>query len=199
VISERPPSADERFLFIKAIFTSATFGCKAPFRRVLQLAAVQTLVLPSPTSAQGWAVPAIPIAMQQVARETWVAFERRKANENVVCASPAARLSPQVVQCQCFTQSTLGTRRAFAVPPPSLHGADRHTQSQFANVVSHLISGLCATHVRPPPECPQSAPRALPEQCRGQAVSAPEGGACCSLGRVAGSLPCGVRARLGDG
>jgi hypothetical protein len=37
------PSADERLLFIKAVSTPPIFGCKAPFWRVFQLAAVQAL------------------------------------------------------------------------------------------------------------------------------------------------------------
>ena len=77
VISKRPPPAYERFPFIKTLFTPPAPGCKAPFGRIFQLAAVQAVVLASPASAQGWAVSAIQVEMQQVARETWVAFERR--------------------------------------------------------------------------------------------------------------------------
>src|SRR5208337_4728482 len=62
---------------ITASFTPRRLGCKARFSEVFQLAAVQTPVLSSPTSAPGWAVSAKQVAMQQVARETWVAFERR--------------------------------------------------------------------------------------------------------------------------
>jgi hypothetical protein len=51
---------------------------------------------------------------------------------------------------QYFTQSTSGTRRALAVTPPSMHGTDRRTQSHTANLVSHLLSELSASPLRPP-------------------------------------------------
>ena len=85
-VIQTPRSADERFLFIKAIFTAPSLGCKAGFSEVFQLAAVQTPVLPSPISAPGWAVSAKHVAMQQVARETWVAFERRLERVQVPAA-----------------------------------------------------------------------------------------------------------------
>ena len=50
---------------------------KVEFSEVFQLVPVQTGVLRSPKSAPGWAESAKQVAMQQVARETWVAFERR--------------------------------------------------------------------------------------------------------------------------
>jgi len=77
VLSKRPACSDEGFLSIEAIFTPPSLGCKARLSEVFQLAAVQTPVLSSASSAPGWAVSAKHVAMQQVARETWVAFERR--------------------------------------------------------------------------------------------------------------------------
>ena len=62
---------------MEAIFTPPRLGCKARFSEVFQLAAVQTPVLSSPSSAPGWAVSAKHVVMQQVAEETRVAFERR--------------------------------------------------------------------------------------------------------------------------
>ena len=71
---------------MEAIFTPPRLGCKARFSGVFQLAAVQTPVLSSPSSVQGWAVSAKHVAMQQVARETWVAFERRLKRAQVSAA-----------------------------------------------------------------------------------------------------------------
>ena len=76
-VIQTPPSADETFIFMEAIFTPPRLGCKARFSEVFQLAAVQTPVLSSPSSAPGWAVSAKRIVLQQVAEETRVAFERR--------------------------------------------------------------------------------------------------------------------------
>jgi hypothetical protein len=57
-VIQTPPSADETFIFTEAIFTPPRLGCKARFSEVFQLAAVQTPVLSSPSSAPGWAVSA---------------------------------------------------------------------------------------------------------------------------------------------
>ena len=76
-VIQTPPSADETFIFMEAIFTPPRLGGKARFSEVFQLAAVQTPVLSSPSSAPGWAVSAKHIVMQPVAEETRVAFERR--------------------------------------------------------------------------------------------------------------------------
>jgi hypothetical protein len=86
VLSKRPACSDEGFLFIKAIFAPPSLGCKVRYSWVFQLAAVQTPVLSSPSSAPGWAISAKHVAMQQVARETWVAFEGRLERAQVPAA-----------------------------------------------------------------------------------------------------------------
>ena len=55
-VIQTPRSAKERFLFIRAIFTPRRLGCKSRLSEVVQLAAAQTPVLSSPSSAPGWAV-----------------------------------------------------------------------------------------------------------------------------------------------
>jgi hypothetical protein len=111
VLSKRPRSADERFLFITAMFTPPRLGCKARFSEVFQLAAVQTPVLSLPISAPGWAVSAKHVAMQQVARETWAAFERRLERAQV----PA----PQRPDYHKWTRFYLDFCHKYGHPPRS--------------------------------------------------------------------------------
>ena len=96
---------------MEAIFTPPRLGCKARFSEVFQLAAVQTPVLSSPSSAQGWAVTAKHVAMQQVARETWVAFERRLERAQV----PA----PQRPDYHKWTRFYLDFCHKYGHPPRS--------------------------------------------------------------------------------
>jgi hypothetical protein len=98
-------------LFIRAIFTAPSLGCKAGFSEVFQLAAVQTPVLSSSISAQGWAVSAKHVAMQQVARETWVSFERRLERAQV----PA----PQRPDYHKWTRFYLDFCHKYGHPPRS--------------------------------------------------------------------------------
>jgi hypothetical protein len=78
---------------------------KVEFSEVFQLAPVQTGVLRSPKSAPGWAESAKQVAMQQVARETWVVFERgleraqvpvRQRPDYLTCARVLARRAESV-------------------------------------------------------------------------------------------------------
>jgi hypothetical protein len=45
----------------------------------------------------------------------------------------------------------------------AMHGADTRTRSLSANLASRLISELCETHVRPPPDQYQTAPGPTPD------------------------------------
>ena len=110
-VIQTPRSANERFLFITASCTPPRLGCKAHFSEVFQLAAVQTPVLSSPSSAQGWTVSAKHVAMQQVARETWVAFERRLERARVPV--------PQRPDYYKWTRSCLDFCRKYGHPPRS--------------------------------------------------------------------------------
>ena len=77
VISKRPPSADEGFRFIKALLLLSHSPVQLLFLTTFRLAVVSTPILAWQPSAPGRAVSATILAMQQVARETRVAFERR--------------------------------------------------------------------------------------------------------------------------
>ena len=44
-----------------------------------------------------------------------------------------------------------------------MRGADKDAQSQNANVVTRVLSELCATHIGPPPDRHRTAPGPLPD------------------------------------
>ena len=96
---------------MEAIFTPPRLGCKARFSEVFQLAAVQTPVLSSPSSAPGWAVSAKHVVMQQVAEETRVAFERRLER--------AAVPAPQRPDYHKWTRFYLDFCHKYGHPPRS--------------------------------------------------------------------------------
>src|ERR1035437_4127441 len=77
VLSKRPAPRMRGFSSSAPFLLLPAWTVKPDLEKSFQLAAVQTPVLSSPISARGWAVSAKHVAMQQVARETWVAFERR--------------------------------------------------------------------------------------------------------------------------
>ena len=65
---------------------------------------------------------------------------------------------------KCFNANGLrNPHGGLAGPAPSMHGADKDAQSQNANVISHLISELCAIHIGPPPDQHQTATGPLPD------------------------------------
>ena len=76
VLSRYPSAARKPFPFIRPVILPTHSAVKRPFE-VLFSSPTRALALAWPTSAQAWAVSAKDVAMQQVARETWVAFERR--------------------------------------------------------------------------------------------------------------------------
>ncbi len=76
VLSRYPCAADKPFPFIRPFLLPPHSAVKR-LLTIFQLAATRALALVLPNSAQAWAVSAKDVAMQQVARETWVAFERR--------------------------------------------------------------------------------------------------------------------------
>jgi hypothetical protein len=72
-----PPARMKGFSSSRRFLLLPGWTVKVEFSEVYQLAPVQTGVPGSPQSAPGWAESAKQVAMQQVARGTWVAFERR--------------------------------------------------------------------------------------------------------------------------
>ncbi len=84
---------------------------KPPLDELFQLAPIPTLVRPSSTSAPGWAVSAIQEARPQVARETWVAYERRLERARV----PA----PQRPDDHKWTRFHLDFYHTYGHPPRS--------------------------------------------------------------------------------
>jgi hypothetical protein len=68
-----------------------------------------------------------------------------------------------ITRFQNLKRSTSGTRRAFAVPPPSMQGVDTRTQSHIANFVSRSISKPCVTLIRRPPNQHQTNTRPHPD------------------------------------
>ena len=83
MLSKRPPSTDEGFRFIKALLLLSHSPVQLLFLTTLRLAVVSTPMLVWQPSAPGRAVSAAILAMQQVARETRVAFERQFARTQV--------------------------------------------------------------------------------------------------------------------
>ena len=158
MISKRLLAANESIGFIKAIFTPPRFGCKVPFGRVFELAAVQRLVLPSRTSAQGWALSAIQVAMQQVATETWVAFEGRLERARV----PA----PQRPDYHKWTRFYLDFCHKYGLPPrsPTSLGpfltklAAKHQSVEQRHQAAHAISLLIAAQPEPSASLPVQPP-----------------------------------------
>jgi hypothetical protein len=71
-------------------------------------------------------------------------------------------INPQVLQSQWFAQSTWGTRRACAVPAPSILGGINALPRGNANLISHLLSEPCAIHMGPPPDQHRSPSRLPP-------------------------------------
>jgi hypothetical protein len=47
-----------------------------------------------------------------------------------------------------------------------MHGTHRRTQNYLANLVSIITADVCASHVRPPPDHPQTTPRPPRDQHR---------------------------------
>ena len=129
VLSKRPPSADERFLLIKAIFTPRSLGCKAPFRRVFRPAAVQALVLSSPNSAQAGAASAIDVAMQQVASDIWLTFERRLERARV-----SAPQRPD------YHNRTMPIRLVAKAARPQPRPCTRHVPATYETDTRHALA-----------------------------------------------------------
>jgi hypothetical protein len=111
VLSKRPALRMRGFSSSLPCLLLPGWAVKPDFQRFFQLAAVQTPVLFSPSFAHGWAVSAKHVAMQQVAKETWVAFERRLERAQV----PA----PQRPDYHKWTRFYLDFCRKYGHPPRS--------------------------------------------------------------------------------
>jgi hypothetical protein len=81
--------------------------------------------------------------------------------------------SPQVAQPQKLKSTTWEPRRACRGVAASMHATHRRSQSYLANLVSITIAEVCAIHVRPPPDHPQTAP-GPPRECRRQNEECPD-------------------------
>src|ERR1017187_9959688 len=110
VLSRYPCAADNPFPFIRPVVLPPHSAVKR-LLTIFQLAATRALALALPASAQAWAVSAKDVAMQQVARETWVAFEGRLERAKV----PA----PQRPDYHRWTRFYLDFCHKYGHPPRS--------------------------------------------------------------------------------
>jgi len=170
VLSKHPGCSDEGFFFIEAVLTPPSLGCKARFSRVFQLAAVQVPVLSSPSPAPEWARSAKQVAMQQVARETWAAFERRLERAQVPLPQrPDYHKWTRFYLDFCHKYSHLN---ATSKPPQSVLIANRYAPQSHPKATSRLPQG----HPKATPRPPQGYPKATPRLPQGYLKATPKPG-----------------------
>ena len=115
VISKQLPVADVTLNFIRPVVLPSDSAVKR-LLAIFQLAATR-VALALPNSAQAWAVAAKDVAMQQVARETWITFERRRERVQV----PEPRRPDYHRWIRCYLDSAANTAIRHARPPALGH------------------------------------------------------------------------------